>query len=245
MSEFYEFYVRAFSIALPVLAVAIGMQGALRANMTGRQIGSIVLVASIVFGLWFAWTVPLASDGVFQVPLVMAEPPFVFAFLFGGSTLIWFLAWHTPLGRKMTEATPLSAIAAFQIPRVMGGVFLVGWLAGDLPALFAVPAALGDIWAGVAGWRASRALAMKAPKAHRLLTWSIVIGIVDFILAVSLGIMTSEGILRIFFVGPNIINDYPLALFPAYFVPVFLGFHFVAVARVRHERPASAAAGST
>lgn len=87
-------------------------------------------------------------------------------FLFGGATLIWGLAWLTPLGRHITEATSLSAIAAFQIPRIMGGLFLIGWIAGDIPALFALPAGLGDILAGIAGWQASRALAKGEPNAR-------------------------------------------------------------------------------
>ena len=136
-------------------------------------------------------------------------------------------------------ATPLSAVAAFQIPRVMGGVFLIGWIAGGIPAEFAIPAGLGDIWAGIAGYQASRALATNAPNAHRLLARANVIGIADFVVAVGTGIMTSEGFLHILSKdAPNIVNDYPLALFPAYFVPIFLGFHLIAISRMRAEQRA-------
>lgn len=49
--------------------------------------------------------------------------------------------------------------------------------------------------------------------------------------------MTSEGMfLTLSKAAPNIINDYPLALFPAYFVSIFMGFHFIAISRLRAER---------
>lgn len=237
MQNFYVIYVQIFSIALPILAVAIGCFGAFRANLSPAQIGLFIAVSGAVFGFWYATALPLSEAGLFNVPVVFGEPPVVLMYLFGGAFGIWALAWLTPLGRRLSEATPLSAIAAFQIPRLMGGLFVVGWLARDLPALFALPAGLGDILAGIAGWQASRALAMGAPNAHRLLWRATVIGIADFILAVVLGILTSPGFAHLYALdAPNIINDHPLAMFPAYFVPIFLGFHFIAISRLRRDR---------
>ncbi|WP_170378645.1 hypothetical protein [Ruegeria atlantica] len=239
MLNFYEFYVSAFAVALPVLSVAVGMIGAMRSDLSANKIGIFLVIAGMLFGVWYAWALPLSLGGTFNVPATFGDPPVVLMFLFGASALIWVMAWWTPLGRQISEATPLSAIAAFQIPRVMGGLFLIGWWTGDIPAMFAFPAGLGDIWAGIASWKASRALQQSAPNAHRLLARAIAIGIADFILAVLLGIVTSEGFAHLFHHNaPNIINDHPLAFFPAYFVPIFLGFHFIAIARLLQERRA-------
>jgi hypothetical protein len=162
-------------------------------------------------------------------------PPFVLGFLIGGAAIVWALACLTPLGRQIVNATPLSAIAAFQIPRIMGGVFLIGWLLGRIPPEFAIPAGLGDIWAGIAAYQASRALVASTPDAHRLLARANLIGIGDLVMAVSLGIMTSEGFAHVLSKDfPNIINDHQLALFPAYFVPIFLGFHLISISRLRN-----------
>lgn len=237
MFDFFEIYVLTFAIALPVWAVAILMIGALSAGLSMPRITLAVTVATAVFGLWFAFAVFLSRAGLFHVPATLQEPPVVIGFLVGGMTLLWAAAWLTPLGRRITEATPLSAIAAFQIPRIMGGAFLIGWLLGRIPPEFAIPAGLGDIWAGIAGYQASRALASGAPDAHRLLTRANLIGIGDIVIAVSLGILTSEGFAHLLSKdAPNIINDHPLALFPAYFVPIFLGFHLISISRLRAAR---------
>lgn len=237
MTDFLIFYVRTFAVALPLIAFAIMMIGVSRAKLTAQQTGVTVIVAAFLFGLWFAIVVPPSESNVLNVPPTLEDPPIVLAFLFGGALVVWALAWLTPLGRRITMATPLAAIAAFQIPRIMGGVFLIGWLGGSIPAEFALPAGLGDIWAGIAGWQASKALASGAPNARKLLMRANVIGILDFVFAVALGIMTSEGFAHLLsHDAPNIVNDHPLALFPAFFVPIFLGFHFLAISKLWEER---------
>ncbi|AVL51578.1 hypothetical protein CEP88_02405 [Roseobacter denitrificans] len=237
MTDFLVFYVRTFAVALPLIAIAILMIGAGRANLTAGQTGVAITVAAFLFGLWFAIVVPPSESNVLNVPPTLQDPPIVLAFLFGGAVIVWGLAWLTPLGRRISMATPLAAIAAFQIPRVMGAVFLIGWLGGSIPAEFALPAGLGDIWAGIAGWQASTALASGAANAKKLLMRANVIGILDFVFAVALGIMTSEGFAHLLSQdAPNIVNDHPLALFPAFFVPIFLGFHLISISKLRAER---------
>lgn len=236
MAAFYDVYVHAVCLMLAALAVLIGCIGARRARLTPLRFVLFLTTAVLLFGTWYATAIPLAQAGHFNVPATPSDPPIVLMFLFGGSFLLFALAWWTPFGRRLTEATPLAVIAAFQIPRVIGGVFLIGWVAGDLPALFAIPAGLGDILAGIAGWQACRALTKNRPEAQRLLTQATWIGIADFALAVVLGIVTSAGFAHLFArEAPNIINDYPMAMFPAYIVPIFLAFHLIAIARVRKD----------
>lgn len=237
MQLFYESYVLFFAVSLPLLAVSIGMIGVTRANFSPNQTGLFILISALLFGGWFAISMPLSIAGVFNVPATLADPPVVLMFLFVGSGLIWALAWLTPLGKKATLATPLSAIAAFQIPRIMGGLFLIGWMFGEIPALFAIPAGIGDILAGLAGWKASKALARNSPDGQNWLRLTNLIGMADFVMAIVLGMVTSKGLAHLYSQNaPNIINDYPLAFFPAYFVPIFLGFHFIAISRLKYER---------
>lgn len=228
--------VLAFAIALPVLVTAILVLGAVRAGLAGRQIARVAVWIAVISGLWFVASVSLASAGRFRVPESFVEPPIVLAFLFGGSALVWALARLTPIGRRVTDATPLSTVASLQIARIMGGVFLIGWLMGRVPPEFAIPAGLGDIWAGLAAYRASQALALGAPEARRRLARANTIGLLDVVLAVTLGVLTSEGLFHALSKdAPNIINDYPLALFPAFLVPIFVGFHLISMSLLRAE----------
>jgi hypothetical protein len=245
MSDFYEFYVLAFGVGIPILAVSIACLGAFRAGVTSKEFTTLAIVSALGFGCWFGVALPFSRSGVFNVPATLGDPPYVLMFLFGGAILIWSLAWLTPLGRRITDAMPLRAIAAFQIPRIMGGLFLIGWFVGDIPLLSALPAGLGDILAGIAGWQASHAFATGAPNAHKLLARATFIGIVDFIFAVVIGIITSPGFAHLYALdAPNIINDYPLAMFPGFFVAIFLGFHFIAISRLKQETRKSAVANA-
>lgn len=237
MFDVLKIFVRVFAVALPVWVMAILTLGAVRADLSGFRMAQAAIWTALIGGAWFAASVPLAQVGAFRVPSSFAEPPVVIGFLIGGAALVWALARLTPTGRQITDAAPLSAIASVQIARVMGGLFLVGWLMGRVPPEFAIPAGLGHIWAGIAGYQATRALAAGAPDARRKLARANTIGLADFAIAVVLGVMTSEGMFHTLSKdAPNIINDYPLALFPAYFVPIFMGFHFVTISRLRAER---------
>lgn len=122
----------------------------------------------------------------------------------------------------------------FQIFRIMGGVFILGWLVDEIPWQFALPAGLGDIWAGVAGYRAMTAVNRGAADAAAKVLWANVIGLADFVVAVLTGLVTSEGFLHLLAQDrPNIINAYPLGLFPAFIVPLFISFHFVLLGKLR------------
>ncbi|SIT16443.1 hypothetical protein SAMN05421759_1248 [Roseivivax lentus] len=237
MFDVLEIFVRVFAVALPVWVMAILALGAVRAGLSGFRMAQAVIWTALIGGAWFAASVPLSQIGAFRVPDSFAEPPLVIGFLIGGAALVWALARLTSTGRQITDAAPLSAIASVQIARVMGGLFLIGCLMGRVPPEFAIPAGLGDIWAAISGYQATRALAAGAPDARRKLARANTIGLADFALAVVLGVMTSEGMFHILSKdATNIINDYPLALFPAYFVPIFMGFHFIAISRLRAER---------
>lgn len=52
MNDFLEFYVRAFSVVLPLFAMAILMIGATRAKLIPEQIAAAAITAALVFGLW-------------------------------------------------------------------------------------------------------------------------------------------------------------------------------------------------
>ncbi len=229
-------YVYFFAVLLPVLAMIIITIGAARADLSWIDPRRALIVPAVVLSLWVAIAMMLSANGTFRVPATLGEPPIVLMFFFGGAFMLWAMARQTAMGQAITDQIDPGLIAAFQIPRAMGGLFLLGWAAGVIPWQFALPAGLGDIWAGIAGYQAWSACRRKAPDARAKIIRANVIGIADFAVAMATGILSSQGFAQIWaFDSPNIINLHPLAMFPGFFVPLFLAFHLISISKLRQE----------
>ncbi len=151
---FFLGYVHFFAVLLPALILALIAFGATRAGLSTAQMRLAILIPGAFMGVWYAVAMRFSQTDRFNVPATLGEPPVVLMFLFGGAFALWALARLTAIGRIISDQLDIGLLAAFQIPRVMGGVFLLGWAMGVVPWQFALPAGLGDIWAGVAGYQA-------------------------------------------------------------------------------------------
>lgn len=238
---FLEAYVRFFTSFLPAIALgAVGFAAA-TARLPLPQTIKAVGVTAVFIGLWQTLATWATIEGYVMPPPTIAEPPYVLVLMLGGALGLWALARFTKTGRQLTDDLDQRLLMAYQIPRIMGGVFLVGWIAGAIPWEFALPAGLGDIWAGIAGWQALRALERGSPDARRLVMRANVIGLVDFIIAVLTGVITSAGFIHILSLdAPNIINAWPLGLFPSFFVGTFITVHLLSLGALRRSDPATA-----
>lgn len=105
---------------------------------------------------------------------------------------------------------------AVQLWRVVGAAFLFGWAADELPAGFAVPAAVGDIATGVAALALLVALDHRTATRRDLVAFTA-LGLGDFAVAVVAGIA----------LGPVAIEQLPWVLFPTLAVPLFAIAHAV------------------
>ena len=236
---FLEAYVLAFAVLLPAMFVLLAAIGALGAGFSHARTISISAGLAGLFGLWFALASAMAGAELLMPPSTITGPPYVLMLMIGGALTLWGLARFTAPGRAITDALDQSHLIGFQIPRVMGGVFLIGWALGAIPWQFAIPAGLGDIWAGVASYQAMQAVRRGDANADRLVLRANIIGLADFVVAVSTGLLTSEGFLHLLSQdAPNIINQYPLALFPGFFVAIFLAAHFISLSRMASDRTA-------
>jgi hypothetical protein len=124
--------------------------------------------------------------------------------------------------------------------RVAGVVFLLYLALGHLPALFALPAGLGDIATGIAAPLVARRLAQGTGR--RAALWFNAFGLTDLVVALTLGGLTGFGLLN---VTPSSapISELPLALIPTVGVPLFLVLHITSMATLaRTPRPAPSAA---
>jgi hypothetical protein len=124
--------------------------------------------------------------------------------------------------------------------RVAGVFFLLYLALGHLPALFALPAGLGDIAAGIAAPLAARRLAQGTGR--RDAVWFNAFGLTDLVVALTLGALTGFGLLNI---TPSSapITELPLALIPTATVPLLFALHLTSLlTHVRAPRPTPSAA---
>lgn len=227
-------FVQTSLIFLPAVGLAIFALGGVRAQLPLGRIAIGLGSAAGILGLWGAAVVPLAQAGILMPPPTVTDPPIALMPLLGGAALLWILGAYTETGRAMLSGLDQRHFMGFQVFRVMGGLFLIGWAMGDIPWEFALPAGVGDILAGIAAIQALSALNRNAPDARAKVIRANIVGMLDFVVAVGTGILTSEGFLHLLSKdAPNIINNYPLALFPAFIVPLFIAFHLFSIRALR------------
>ena len=120
-------------------------------------------------------------------------------------------------------------------PRVAGVAFLLYMAYGHLPALFALPAGLGDIAADFAAPLVARWLAQGAGR--RAALWFNAFGMTDIVVALTLGALTGFQLLNI---TPSSapIAQLPLALIPTATVPLLFTLHITAMYALRAPRTA-------
>ncbi|MBB5696545.1 hypothetical protein [Muricoccus pecuniae] len=199
--------------------------------------GRFLIAASMT--LWLGGVLWLGATRVLLDAFWLGLPGLAWAVAVPIAVLVtWLLG--TQDGRRRVARAPLPALVAVQSVRVLGIWFVVLHAAGRLPAPFAPVAGWGDILAGVlavpAAW-----LALRRPDRGRgaILTWNV-IGAVDLIAAVSLGLTSLPGPLRVFMGEPGSgpMNVLPWIVIPGFLVPSLLTLHFVVFHRLRRKPPA-------
>jgi hypothetical protein len=135
--------------------------------------------------------------------------------------------------QEFVSSLDLRVLVLAQTWRVGGIVFVILYLQGILPGVFALPAGWGDfaigITAPVVAWF------WKRPYPNRMfLIWNV-LGSFDLVLAVTLGVLASAT--PVGFLAGDVTNrpmgQFPLSLIPTFFVPLLLIFHLIALNRVR------------
>jgi hypothetical protein len=228
----------------PVAVVIAALVGVLWRERRSAHDSRIVLVAGSVLSLWAVIAAVLASRGVFRLQDVLGVPAVginlvvVFAVLAAG------LIFSTSLRGLLTRQTSLIRLHLW---RLEGLVFLALMMTGHLPGLFAIPAGVGDVLIAVTAPWVARTLT--APGGvRRAVLWNL-LGMLDLVVAVSLGVMTSPGPTQVFETTPTsaYIATFPLVLVPTFLVPLALTLHVVSLWQLlfgawRREGPAAAPA---
>ena len=116
-----------------------------------------------------------------------------------------------------------------------GAAFLIIMALGHLPALFALPAGLGDIIAGIAAPLAAHRLAQGTGR--RAALWFNAFGLTDLVTALTLGAVTAYRLVQVTPSGAPI-SELPLALVPTVGVPLLFAVHITSVSALARARRA-------
>lgn len=203
---------RVFEDGAVAAAVLVLLAAALRrANISQGSAVRIWGGAALAAGAWYALASTLAIHDTFKASTAARFPALPVALLLPMIVAFLVLA-RSGTARKLIDATPLWWLVAIQTYRIVGAEFVALWANGDLPSVFALPAGFGDIFTGVLAVPVALSAARDPLRARGgVLLWNV-IGILDFLVAIGTGFLSSPGKFHILALGqPNLLGSvYPL-----------------------------------
>ena len=139
--------------------------------------------------------------------------------------------------RNLVRSANLKVLTLAQTWRIGGIVFVILYYQRLLPGTFALPAGWGDIAIGATAPLIAWAISSRTVFPNRLFLLWTVLGMLDLVMAITLGILSSATPLGIFAgeLTTRIMSQFPLSLIPTFFVPLLLILHIISLIRVRRE----------
>lgn len=185
------------------------------------------VIAGLI-GVWFLVVLSASAMHLFRNASNRVGIAVAFAAL---TPILAFSLWFAISGRFRQFARSLNprTLTFVQSGRIIGVTFVILQSKGVLPALFAWPAGFGDTAIGATA--ALVALKLANPS-HRngFILWQA-LGIVDLVVAVSLGV--SAGLLSSHGPSMGAVTVLPLSLIPTFLVPLYLIIHVICIAQAR------------
>jgi hypothetical protein len=226
-------------------AMLIGLWLALaQTDFPTRTRVSVWLAIAVPFTAWLAVVWWLAIAGAFRPrPGVPALPIAIFLPVLIG---LPFLLRSQRIGSAL-DAVAASWLVGLQTYRVFGGIFLVAWSRGGISGTFALPAGAGDVLVGMLALPIAYLLHVGAPSARRLaLAWNV-LGLLDFAIAISIGVLSAPGPLQIIVPDrPNAqLGTFPTVMIPAFAVPSSILLDLLSLRQLSRSGPRRTAMHAT
>ena len=214
------------AILLPTVVVVVAICAMLWRARTSKHDGVVALVSSMALVVWGVASTVLAYRGFFQPRSARSFPPIGTNLIAVLLLLALCLILSTSLRRLLSNQTYLTRLNVW---RLLGAVFLILMALGQMPALWAIPAGIGDVLVGAAAFSVARHL--ESPRGRRRAIIFNLLGMTDLIVAVFLGVTTNPGPAQIFHTTPTsvLITKFPLALVPTFLVPLAFTIHVVSL----------------
>ena len=209
------------AIVVAILAAGLGA--------TARTRAAIV----VAFGLWFSLVTALGAAETLHTSGVAGAAGLGIAIAAPVLAMIG-AAIASDRVRRSLRRVPVSSLVAANTVRVLGVSFLVLHAQGRLPAPFALTAGWGDIAIGLTAPLMAWLVASRGAQARGPLTIWNVLGLLDLMVAVGLGV-TSSPALQAAFTGPNSgpMTTLPWLLIPGFLVPTLAATHLAIFYRLR------------
>ncbi len=186
---------------------------------------------------WLGLDVALGAAGAFAAEPNRLVPGIVAGVAVPIAAGAWLLGRGGRIGR-LVGSVSVRTIVGVQAYRVAGVVFIIAWLQGRVPGVFAVPAGVGDVAVGLAAPFVAAGVAARRHSTRACAAWNA-LGVLDLALAVTLGALTSPSPFQAFATGdPNyLISRLPLVLIPVFAVPLSVLLHLATARRLRAAGP--------
>jgi hypothetical protein len=219
--------VLAGSAATPSVAAVALYRGGSAAGLSRRRSAGVAVLAGGVWGAWVVVSAALAANDVYHAPGAVV-PWLGIAAL--GTFIAVLLAARIPVVAQILATSGTTTGSAWpHAVRVLGVLFLIAMAQGTLPAVFALPAGLGDMAIGLAA-------VLPARRGNpRRAFWFNVFGLLDLVVAVTLGLLGGLATHPVLAVSPSTaaMSLLPLALIPTTVVPLDAALHVLSLARLR------------
>jgi hypothetical protein len=201
------------------------------------------LVAALIMltlTAWFMLVNGLGWAGAFQ-NADRSRPPLGLASALALPLVLFALVWLASARfRRFFLSVDLWTLTLLQTWRVAGVSFLILWAMGRLPASFALPAGLGDVFVGVTAPFVAAFVVPRLPASSRTLVWWSFFGVLDLVVAIVMGVLNSPSQIGLLTNAATLADPLtyplgmlPMTLIPCFFVPVTLLLHAITLLRLR------------
>lgn len=216
-----------FMLVHLIVVTLLSWQVYRRASGAARYLGFIILYP------WLLVTLLIALSGFVEDMTPMISPlGFVMTtVLILGLGLMFF--WKP--AQRAIDSLPNEWLIGIQAYRVLGFIFLIGWLNGELPLALGPITAFNDVVVGVTALIV--ALLVRSGRHTRLArAWNL-FGLLDFAYAITVGVLAAPHALRLLPLTPDTaaLGLLPLSLITLWAVPLSVMLHVASLRRLARQ----------
>ena len=202
------------------------------ASRVGHSLLGLILVT------WFSVITVLALDGFFLT--APGEPPLNILLSGASSLFIFVLVYNLAPGvRQYLLGLDMRMLILLHSWRMLGMGFVMLYAVDQLPMSFAYLAGFGDAIAAIGAVILAYLLLTNSKRVSNkwIFRWNT-FGVLDFVIAVSVGVMTRQGALLESTSGLNsdLMAQFPFVIVPAFLVQVFLLTHIIIYLQLRKRK---------